>query len=44
LAGLLYYFLTWVGLQALKRLEEKTRIPGLGIETEAKIAKNDQSA
>ncbi|MDR2386690.1 MAG: amino acid ABC transporter permease [Deltaproteobacteria bacterium] len=43
LAGLIYYFLTWLGIRALKRLETKTRIPGLGMEMEAEIAKNDQS-
>jgi polar amino acid transport system permease protein len=30
LAGIIYYLLTWVGIRALRRLEEKTRIPGLG--------------
>jgi polar amino acid transport system permease protein len=32
LAGLLYFALTWAGVKALKSLERRTRIPGLGHE------------
>ena len=28
LAGALFFFLTWAGIKALKRLEAKVRIPG----------------
>jgi polar amino acid transport system permease protein len=34
LAGIIYYFLTWIGIKALKRIEKKTRIPGLGVDQE----------
>ncbi|MDR0356027.1 MAG: amino acid ABC transporter permease [Deltaproteobacteria bacterium] len=35
LAGFIYYFLTWLGIKALKKLEAKTRIPGLGSDGDA---------
>ncbi|MDR1297640.1 MAG: amino acid ABC transporter permease [Deltaproteobacteria bacterium] len=33
-AGVIYYFLTWVGLKGLRTLERHTRIPGLGVDQE----------
>ncbi|MDR1678118.1 MAG: amino acid ABC transporter permease [Deltaproteobacteria bacterium] len=43
LAGIIYYLLTWIGIKALKRLETKTRIPGLGLEDDGEITPDDQS-
>ncbi|MDR2368751.1 MAG: amino acid ABC transporter permease [Deltaproteobacteria bacterium] len=43
LAGLIYYALTWMGIRALKRLEERTRIPGLGT-ADAGGGANDRAA
>jgi polar amino acid transport system permease protein len=37
LAGLIYYLLTWSGIRALKHLERKTRIPGLGYDDDLEI-------
>jgi polar amino acid transport system permease protein len=41
LAGIIYYLLTWAGIKALRRLEEKTRIPGLGSDTGSQPATPD---
>ncbi|MDR0621512.1 MAG: amino acid ABC transporter permease [Deltaproteobacteria bacterium] len=43
LAGILYYFLTWVGIKALKKLEAKIRIPGLGAEVERETTLEDRT-
>lgn len=34
-AAFLYYVLTWLGVKALKKMDEKTRIPGLGYEQQS---------
>lgn len=35
-AAFLYYLLTWLGVKALRKVDEKTRIPGLGHEQQSR--------
>lgn len=35
MAAFLYYLLTWLGVKALKKVDEKTRIPGFGHDQQA---------